>query len=194
MHSLIEQVFRKQIELHSPSKPPMPKTMAERDATLSGYMDKTWEWQSLVNLFVLNAVTTEYLHDHLLDAWVTVEYPLEFNGSARGKWGVVPAMFRHAGFVTDDAEIEQPTEPLTIYRGCTLTRIDGMSWTLDQEKARWFASRFPALYGETMAVATIEMNPDRILGIATGRNESEVIIDPRRFDWKAASIEVIEED
>lgn len=46
---------------------------------------------------------------------------------------------------------------------------------------------------DLMAVATLIVEPKRVLGTATGRGESEVIIDPRRFDWKSVAVEVTEE-
>lgn len=195
MTSLLEtESYRAYLEyrrMTDQPKPPMPETMAERDETLSGWNDRTWEWQSLVDLFALGEVTPGYLQDHLLDAWTSVEFPLQYNGSGRGRWGVVPAMFRHAGFVTDGT-METPTEPITIYRGCPVFHLKNMSWTTDLDRARWFANRYN--YNEhAIVVATMVVDPDRILGVSNDRKESEVIIDPRRFDWSNVSTELLQD-
>lgn len=87
------------------------------------------------------------------------------------------AMFREAGFVTDDAGVERPRSPLRVFRGTTWGRRRRMSWTSDADKARWFARR-ASLFGFSGMLVSATAPPAGVLGILQGRNESEVIVDP----------------
>jgi hypothetical protein len=100
-------------------------------------------------------------------------------------------LFRHAGFVAETKEggrwpdgvplpwgtAGPPMAPLTIYRGVSPgARIKGMSWTLDRERAGWFAKRLEVLYGPgTVYVADVA--PTGVL--AYFAKEQEVVVDPR---------------
>lgn len=67
---------------------------------------------------------------------------------------------------------------VTIYRGVTsynAKNIKAMSWTLNRDTAEWFAHRF----GEDGTVYEAQIEKKHIYAIFTGRNESEVIIDPK---------------
>jgi hypothetical protein len=80
------------------------------------------------------------------------------------------------------ANIAQMTQEVTIYRGYVGGRgtQKGWSWTLNPRKAEWFAQRISGS-GDTMAVATATINKDDIIALFHGRQEAEVIIDPRRL-------------
>lgn len=52
-----------------------------------------------------------------------------------------------------------------------------LSWTLDENVAQWFAQR----YGEQGTVYQAQIHKDHIYAIFTGRNESEVIVDPKHL-------------
>ena len=55
--------------------------------------------------------------------------------------------------------------------------MEALSWTLDKEKAEWFAHRF----GEDGTVYQARIGKEHILAFFNARNESEVIIDPDRL-------------
>ena len=50
--------------------------------------------------------------------------------------------------------------------------------TLDRKTADWFAHRF----GEEGTVYEAQIRKEHILALFTGRNESEVIVDPRHLE------------
>ena len=65
------------------------------------------------------------------------------------------------------------------YPPTTPEKISGrMSWTLDRKTADWFAHRF----GEEGTVYEAQIRKEHILALFTGRNESEVIVDPRHLE------------
>jgi hypothetical protein len=70
---------------------------------------------------------------------------------------------------------ELPSQ-LTVYRGCTAgLNENGLSWTLDKDKAAWFASRF-LTKSQKPCVHTKTISRKKVFAYLTGRNESEVII------------------
>ena len=87
--------------------------------------------------------------------------------------------FRVARYTTDT--VERLGGELTIYRGCpTPTSARRMSWTLDLERARWFAGR-QAFFGYTGAGLVYQGTVDSVDALAyfTGREEAEVVVDPK---------------
>lgn len=63
-------------------------------------------------------------------------------------------------------------ETVEIYRGCQEgINEDGLSWTLDPEKAKFFAERF----GKPGKVLKKAVNKAQIVALFSGRNEAEVI-------------------
>lgn len=87
-------------------------------------------------------------------------------------------LFKAAGFVADRAGTEPPIDPLTVYRGIQgYGRRRGLSWTLDRDRAAWFARRFPHFGASVVLVA--RPRPRHVLGIFHGREEAEVVVNPR---------------
>ena len=69
-------------------------------------------------------------------------------------------------------------DTVTIYRGVTsynAKNIKALSWTTDYQTAEWFAHRF----GEEGTVYQAQIGKEHILAFFSGRNESEVIVDPK---------------
>ena len=75
-------------------------------------------------------------------------------------------------------EFGELDDTVTVYRGVTphnAKNIKALSWTLDRKTAEWFAHRF----GEDGTVYEALIDKEHICALFTGRNESEVIVDPR---------------
>jgi hypothetical protein len=68
-------------------------------------------------------------------------------------------------------------EPLPIFRGYALPRGTprGLSWTIDRERAEWFAYRFPA---ERYLVAEGSVRKKDVLALFYGRDEREIVVFP----------------
>lgn len=69
---------------------------------------------------------------------------------------------------------------VNVYRGVTsynAGNVKALSWTLDQEKAEWFAHR----YGENGTVYEAQISKAHIHALFNSRNESEVIVDPKHL-------------
>lgn len=65
-------------------------------------------------------------------------------------------------------------DQLTIYRGTKDDYWQGFSWTLDKEKAKWFALRWK-MAEEHGFVTEAQVNKSFILGHFAGRGESEIV-------------------
>ena len=72
-------------------------------------------------------------------------------------------------------------DPVTVYRGVTshnAQNIRALSWTLDRDTAEWFAHRF----GEDGTVYEAQIAKAHILAVFLGRNEWEVVVDPKYLE------------
>lgn len=110
------------------------------------------------------------------DVWTRAERPQGNLGL--GMWVM---FFEMAGY-------PKPAGPLTVYRGATLGRARGMSWTTDLEKARWFAGRFAQDTRFRPAyVYAVEAPPEAVLADVDalqgdgGRWEGEIVVNPHRL-------------
>ena len=118
----------------------------------------------------------------LADAWIKAEAPnMDVNVS---KMELVE-LFSQAdkkSLMTEDEQkrFADLTETVTVYRGVTsynAKNVRALSWTLDRSKAEWFAHRF----GEDGKVYQAQIKKADILAIFTSRNESEVVLNPRKL-------------
>lgn len=118
----------------------------------------------------------------LADAWVRSESPNADPNLSKSK---LVSLFKAADpeilmDAEERAQLQSLDDKVTIYRGVTsynARNVKALSWTLDENVARWFASRF----GEQGRVYQAQIAKDDILAIFTGRNESEVIVDPKQL-------------
>ncbi|RGX56823.1 hypothetical protein DWV16_00435 [Anaerotruncus sp. AF02-27] len=116
----------------------------------------------------------------LAGAWIMSEYAN--SDEAVSKVELVE-MFRASdpAILMDTDEREQLAgldDPVTVYRGVTsynAENIKALSWTLSYDTARWFADRFV----ESGTVYKSQMEKAHVLALFNGRNESEIILDPK---------------
>jgi hypothetical protein len=67
---------------------------------------------------------------------------------------------------------------LTIYRGIGHVKgRNGLSWTLDREKAIWFARRFVGVHSGRSSLLTARAYKSDVHALLLGRKEQEVVID-----------------
>ncbi|PLV44661.1 hypothetical protein X011_26390 [Mycobacterium tuberculosis variant microti OV254] len=106
-------------------------------------------------------------------AWSISEHP-----ESALEQDVWDELFRTAGYTEDGRPAAPPTGPVTVYRGCTPSGREGMSWTSDLTVARRFAHG--QLRGRGVGhVYALDAKPDRVLAYIheIGRLESEYVID-----------------
>ncbi len=116
----------------------------------------------------------------LASAWILCEAP--HNDPDVGIQKLV-SMFRDADPATlmdeeEYAQFQELEDTVTVYRGVTThnaKNVKALSWTLNRETAEWFAHRFD----EDGTVYEAQIDKQHILALFNGRNESEVIVDPK---------------
>jgi hypothetical protein len=67
----------------------------------------------------------------------------------------------------------------TVYQGHTDLRDDGWSWTLNRDKAIWFARRFAGFDDALPVLSSTRVDKANVHALLLGRGEDEVLIDPR---------------
>lgn len=118
----------------------------------------------------------------LAQAWTTTEAP---NSDPNLSKRELLSLFRSADpqKLMDEEEYElfhSLEDVVTVYRGVTpynAKNVKALSWTLNRDTAEWFAHR----YGEDGTVYEARIGKEHILAVFTGRNESEVIVDPKHL-------------
>lgn len=116
----------------------------------------------------------------LSSAWILNESP---NDDANMTRRELVAAFTSISpeYLMDEEELREFSaldNTVTVYRGVTphnARNIKALSWTLDRRTAEWFAHRFD----EDGTVYEAQIDKEHICALFTGRNESEVIVDPR---------------
>lgn len=113
-------------------------------------------------------------------AWISSEFA---NNDAEVSRKQLVGMFKRSdpSSLMDEAEREQLAaldDTITVYRGVTSINnknLRALSWTLDYETADWFAHRFK----EDGAVYEAQIDKKHIFALFNGRNESEIVLDPK---------------
>ena len=126
----------------------------------------------------------------LSSAWITNEAPS--SDPNLNKRNLV-ALFRSVPheYLMDAEEMKQYAEledPVTIYRGVrseNQKHIKNLSWTLDRDKAEWFAHRFD----RDGNVYEAQIKKEHILALFNGRGESEIVVDPKYLQNLTISME-----
>lgn len=116
----------------------------------------------------------------LASAWTRAEAP---NRDVNVKQSKLLSMFKSAdpSALMDEEDLERfqkLEDTVTVYRGVTSFNADNvkaLSWTLDQETAEWFAHRF----SEDGTVYEAQISKKHFYAYFGGRNEAEVIVDPK---------------
>ena len=67
---------------------------------------------------------------------------------------------------------------LSVWQGHTTDRDDGWSWTLDLEKAEWFARRFASMEGSEPVLTHGMVAKADVVAYFTRRNEEEILVAP----------------
>ncbi|MCM1391300.1 MAG: hypothetical protein NC185_00825 [Ruminococcus sp.] len=116
----------------------------------------------------------------LSDVWTETEAPHNDPNFTTAEF---VRLFRQAdpASLMDEDEYKQfqgLDDTLTVYRGITSYNADNvkaLSWTLNPDTAEWFAKRFD----EDGTVYEAQIEKAHIYALFNGRNESEIVVDPK---------------
>ena len=70
---------------------------------------------------------------------------------------------------------------VTVYRGCSTSRVRGLAWTTDLDIARQFARGHRQIAVPSPVVATAQIPKEAIYTVTMDRNEYEVVLNYRRL-------------
>lgn len=119
--------------------------------------------------FVNEYLSDEDFKDMLLYSWIMVEKP---SNDVNVTQSEILSWFRQLNYVSNLSGVVE------IYRGVgnELGR-NGISWTLSEEKAKWFATRFT----DNGIVYSAKVKSKDILYYISERGEKEIIVDPKKL-------------
>lgn len=126
---------------------------------------------------IKNDITTQELSESLSWIWIDTEFPNQYSTE------LLLNLFELADKQTlmNEEELNGlkilPNE-VVVYRGVQTERakVKGMSWTLNKDKAAWFANRWKK--GKVYR-ATIKKNA--IIAYFKERSEEEIVVNPRKL-------------
>src|SRR4051794_15533234 len=131
---------------------------------------------------------TEYW-EWLSEIWTDTEYPHQSLGMWRRFWRAKRPGREAAMEPEERAVLAALPDRITVYRGTQFpTHTGGISWTLDPDKARWFATRFLD-GGEDAYLVHGQLEKRHVLAYLDGRNEREIVALPERI--KNVQIEIL---
>ena len=125
--------------------------------------------------FSAPVLSQEDLGHLLADAWILEECPNQDRNVSKRE---LLALFRSVPpeFLMNQEEraaYKSLEDIVTVYKN-----VKALSWTLDRDTAEWFAHRF----GEEGTVYEAQIPKEHILAYFNGRNESEVVVDPKYLE------------
>jgi hypothetical protein len=96
------------------------------------------------------------------------------NASAR-----IPA----ASYLSEDARelLQNLPADLLVFRGCSRTRVNGLSWSIDPVKAMEFAVGHRSIPVPDPVLVTAKIKRKDIFAVMTERGESEIICAPSKI-------------
>ncbi len=125
-------------------------------------------------------VSVEDYSSFLGSMWTHIEFP---NVDVNIPKIQFISLFKKADkeYLMDEKEFEifkNLPEEFTVYRGVRgRGKVQGLSWTLSMEQARWFADRFEP----TGKVYRARIKKEDVLAYFSDRNEKEVVLDYRKL-------------
>ena len=164
----------------------------EADSAFQIYMMVTKSYALGFLKFARNALSEKDFAGILADAWIRTEAP---NNDPNLSKKDLLSLFKATdpALLMDEEDYQSfldLDDVVTVYRGVTsmnARNVKALSWTLDRDTAEWFAHRF----GESGTVYEAQIHKNHIYAYFSGRNESEVIVDPKHL-MELTQIQVVE--
>lgn len=169
-----EDVYKKWLEVFD-------KRIDSLDSALGVYMMYRDPYKLLFMKYNKDYLSDRDFAEFLANAWVTEDNPnMDVNVSRRESLSMFKKAKKEYLMEEDDYKYYQSLpDTLTLYRGVGLGRVElGLSWTDDEEKAKWFMHRWE-LTEEDEEIKLLKAVVPKKYAIAyfNTRNEKEVLLD-----------------
>jgi ribosomal protein L21E len=157
----------------------------KKEASAKALADKEWgryiflhERPYRVNAFcdIRDKLTDKEYWELLGHVWSDSENLWQFHGLLEH---LIDCVRGERDNLMDDEEralLAKLPEKVVIYRGHQYKNKDGWSWTLSPSKAHWFGQRF---FSKRWGIVKGEVDKKHIIAVLLGRNEFEVITNPK---------------
>lgn len=129
-------------------------------------------------LYKLGAITDQECADEVYSIW-TMQEKFHDCGIAKTKLIRFMKMADKEINLPDNIEQLSDDDMVTIYRGVRVNNYKGLSWTINKQRAEWFAKRF-GINGEKGYVFTGQIKKKDIIAFFDSRNEEEAVCDYRK--------------
>lgn len=148
--------------------------------------ERPWRPDVLLQIILSRQIKAidQKVAEMVLDVWVDTESPQHSHETWARIFGLVSHKLMNSRLTQEElGERDALPDVLTIYRGTSmderLSKRYGFSWTLDYERACWFASRFKQ---DEPIVITTTVNKSVAVGPLNRRGESEILVHPMHLD------------
>ena len=138
---------------------------------------ETWCMRDLFNIMKnegLDKYTAEDVMKSFAYAWGITEFLYPYKDTLRLVLSIMKPHKHHFMDKEEREYLKKLPNQVWIYRGAS--DKNGLSWTLDREKAEWFAQRNQHFMGEEMKVFEKKVHKNRIFAYLNGRKEQEIIL------------------
>lgn len=152
-------------------------------------------WYMTFLKFAKEFMSSQDLGYLLAECWTEQEFP---NRDSNANLKEIIGWFKEADKKTLMTEEEfkfykrlHNKNIITVYRGISYDgKPKGLSWTINFEKAKWFALRFKNENSKVYKLnIDLSKNSDTILACFLGRNEQEVVVDITKVNnWQEVAI------
>jgi hypothetical protein len=134
-----------------------------------------WDW--VVTMFRLGHLSEAWFLANICDLWRGAD-PDDTDPDYLALWRRMK--HRNGGLVRDGRPLPRSLD-LQVYRGgpSNPSLVKGIAWTLDPKVARGFANGAGVRVQQKGIVVSGSVKRGDVIAYITGRNESEVIVDPR---------------
>lgn len=137
--------------------------------------ERPWRLEALLD--VADEMTDTEYWETVADVWTDSENIWQ----NLDEWGELLRDRRpgHEAMMSDDDRwhFDALPDEITIWRGHRDWNQDGWSWTVDRDKAEWFARRL-ADPDDEMLVTEARVDKADVIAYFEGRGESEIVVDP----------------
>jgi len=123
-------------------------------------------------------ITKEELSEQFEWIWVQTEFPHQY--PVKMLLDLFKASDPNVLMNAEErAKFDELPDEIVIYRGlqATKAKAKGLSWTLNLEKAKWFANRWK----KTNKIFKTTIKKKDVFALFTGRGEDEIIINPYKI-------------
>ena len=133
----------------------------------------------------LNYIDRKDLAKYLRKLWISCDYVNVDQVISKSKYVSLFKKADKSALMNEDEikRLDDLPDSVTIYRGIndiTNHPIDGLSWTLDIDTAKWFANRFAKMKEGTSSIYKATIKKENI--IAYFEEETEVVINYKKLE------------